>query len=79
MTATPAPVIEAVSMRTIPRYRGKPVRHEIRYYRTDPASPGHRSGGILAACVCGTRQVLDGGHTGDELKKYADQHAGVTS
>lgn len=70
----PAP--EPVSGRSILRHRGKPVRHLFRFYRTDPADPGFRNGGLRAVCACGEKRTVDGGVTSAQLVKLNRQHAG---
>src|SRR5258708_5105921 len=40
-----AALTETVSGRTIPRYRGAPVTHDIRFSPATPPDPGYRLGG----------------------------------
>ena len=73
MNAPPEPV----SSRTIPRYRGRPVRHRLRFFRTEPADPGFRSGGLRAVCEAGDYAVtIDGDRPWQDLAKLNRQHAG---
>jgi hypothetical protein len=69
---------EPVSGRTVLRYRGEPIRHDVRFHGAVPASPpGFRPGAIVASCEpCDWRRTLDGGHTAVDLALLAAQHAG---
>src|SRR5258708_30695338 len=57
-----AALTETVSGRTILRYRGAPVTHDIRFTPADPPDPGYRLGGTVPQCPRGVRALLDGGH-----------------
>jgi hypothetical protein len=72
-------ITESVSGRTILRGRDThPERHIVRYYSTRLPHPDFRDGGIRAACDAGDLDtILDGGHTGEELHRFARQHAGI--
>lgn len=66
---------EAVSSRTILRYRGEPVTHRFRWY---PArNPSYRDGGLRGECDCGETRTVDGGHDTADLVRLERQHAGV--
>ncbi len=61
-----AALTETVSGRTILRYRGAPVTHDIRF------TP-HR-GHVPGQCPCGFRTILDGGHSDTRLADFARWH-----
>ncbi len=69
-----AALTETVSGRTIPRYRGEPVTHDIRFTPATPPDPGYRLGGTIAQCPCGFRTILDGGHSDTRLADFARWH-----
>ncbi len=72
--AAPA-VTESVPGRTIPRYRGDPLQHAVRFFRTEIPHPERRDGGVIARCDAGDYEtVIDGGHTGRELLRFAIMH-----
>ena len=72
MTAT-----ETVDRRTILRYRGEPVTHDVRF-RGATSYSVHAAPGIVAACSCGWEKPLEGGrYNGDDLASLARQHAGI--
>jgi hypothetical protein len=71
-------VSENVSGRDQPGYRGDPLHHVVRFYSISGFNPGYRNGGLAARCEAGDLDaIIDGGHTGDELARYARQHAGI--
>jgi hypothetical protein len=66
---------ETVSGRSVLRYRGDPLHHVVRFYRTGTPHPGYRDGGVLVKCDAGDYETtIDGGHTTAELASYARQH-----
>ena len=65
-------ITEAVSGRTILRYRGEPVPHSVMFYGSFAGD-----GAVTAWCGCGWHTTLDGGHTAPELTRLARQHAGI--
>ena len=69
-----AALTETVSGRTIPRWRGEPVTHDIRFSPASPPDPGYRLGRTIAQCPCGFRTILDGDHTGARLADFARWH-----
>src|SRR5258708_24384321 len=69
-----AALTETVSGRTIPRYRGEPVTHDIQFTPADPPDPGYRLGGTVAQGPCGFPTVLDGGHSAARLAGFARWH-----
>ena len=73
-----AALTETVSGRTIPRYRGEPVTHEVRWYGVRSGETSYRPDAIVAECEpCRAQYTLDGGHTTAELNEFARQHAGT--
>ncbi len=73
-----AALTETVSGRTILRYRGAPVTHDIRFFGSINTLHSYRSRGLVAECEpCGWHTIIDGGHTIAELTRLARQHAGT--
>lgn len=74
MNAPPEPV----SSRTIPRYRGKAIRHRLRYacHDSDIRWPRGYFTCACAARACDFTGTLDGGYTAAHLAKLNRQHAG---
>src|SRR5260370_19032562 len=69
-----AALTETVSGRTIPRYRGEPVTHDIRFTPATPPDPGYRLGGTVAQGPGGFRTILDGGPTDARLAAFPRWH-----
>ena len=73
-----AALTETVSGRTIPRYRGEPVTHEVRFYGGSVLGAVYQPRGLDARCeACGWHVTIDGGHTIADLTRLARQHAGM--
>ena len=72
-------ITETVSGRSILRYRGEPVPHEVRFRATMGGLPGYLEVcAIVAYCEpCGWRTALEGDHTAADLTRLARQHAGI--
>ena len=77
MTTGGRPAPEPVTGRSIPRYKGKPVRHRLRVYgNLSGASSFHRAG-LIVECDAGDfTTTIDGGHTAQDLARLNRQHAG---
>ena len=68
---------EAVSGRSILRYRGEPVTHKVSYRDAPAALAGYRPRAEIASCACGWSAVIDGGHSARDKARLARMHAGV--
>ena len=69
-------ITESVSGRSVLRYRGEPVPHDVRFYATNVDWP-LTDPIITARCDCGWSVTIDGGHTAGDLARLARQHAGI--
>lgn len=73
MTALAA---EPVTGRTVLRYRGEPIIHDVRFYGSHQS--GYRPFPLVAKCEpCGWITTIDGGHSAVDLALLAAQHAGA--
>lgn len=70
-----APATEPVTGRSIPRHRGKPVRHRLRWSAANRGA-SYREGGLIGRCDCGDHIVIDGGAPISKLVKAQRQHSG---
>jgi hypothetical protein len=71
------PAVETVSSRTIPRYRGEPAAHRLRWSAAN-RGPEFIRGGLIGECDCGRNVVINGEQTVSKLVKAERQHAGKT-
>lgn len=77
---------ELVTGRTVLRYRGEPVTHDVRVYGDVRPAPGvlpdddhpWRAHGVILECeTCYCVYFLEPGHTDADLTRLARHHAGI--
>ena len=69
-------ITETVSGRSILRYRGEPVEHEIRWRGTHIGEANY-PGGLIGECDCGQPVHTRGGKTTVRLARADYMHAGL--
>jgi len=68
---------ETVSGRSIERYRGAPVTHDVRFYGSERRGRGDNCMLIAECEPCDWQRLIDGGYSIAELGRLARQHAGT--